>query len=161
MLLADKAFKEGKISANLYPEKEGLRKILAKEARQKWPGFLKELKDLQRISCGTPEQFSDSIKKMPIGLERVVPADILAFNTIWHSMTLVKLSLESKGIYVNHKQTAVKEFMKEYAKVTDAGVIAELQQLWEGWHQQNPSFADGQRLLKKLVSVADQIDLKP
>ncbi len=158
MLLADKAFKEGKITSVLYPEKEGLRKILAKEARQKWPAFLKELKNLERISNGSAEQFSDSIKKTPVGLERVVPADILAFNTIWQSMTLVKLSLESKGIYVNHKPTAVKDFMKEYAKVTEADVIVELQQLWEGWRQHNPSFADGQKLLKKLVSVADQIN---
>jgi hypothetical protein len=158
MLLADKAFKEGKISSDLYPVKDGLRKILAKEARQKWPAFMKELKDLERISHGSAEQFTDSIKKTPVGLERVVPADILAFNTIWHSMTLVKLSLESKGIYVNHKPTAVKEFMKEYANVTDAKVIVDLQQLWEEWHHQNPTYADGQKLLKKLVFVADQIN---
>jgi hypothetical protein len=158
MILADKAFKEGKISSDLYPEKAGLRKILAKEARQKWPAFLKELKDLERISLGSAEQFADSIKKTPVGLERVVPEDILAFNTIWHSMTLVKLSLESRGIYVNHKPTAVKEFMKEYANIKDAKVIVDLQQLWEEWHQQNPSYKEGQELLKKLVLVADQVN---
>jgi hypothetical protein len=157
MLLADKAFKEGKITANLYPEKEGLKKILSKEAKHKMPALLKELKELERISCGDAAEFSDSLKKTPIGLERVVPADVLAFNTIWHSMTLVKLSLEAKGIYVNHKPTAVKDFMKEYAQVADAEVINELQQLWEGWHQKNPSFSDGQALLKRLVKVAEQV----
>jgi hypothetical protein len=157
ILLADKAFKEGKITADLYPEKEGLKKILSKEAKLKWPALMKELKDLDRISSGDAAQFGDSIKKTPIGLERVLPADILAFNTIWHSMTLVKLSLEAKGIYVNHKPTAVRNFMKEYAQVADAEVINELQQLWEGWHQQNPTFEDGQKLLKRLAKVAEQV----
>ena len=160
LLLAGKAFKEGKISGNLYPEKEGLKNILSKEAKQKWPALLKELKGLERISSGSVGQFNDSIRKTPIGLERVIPGDFLAFNTIWQSMTLVKLSLESKGIYVNHKPTAVKDFMREFPDVMDAKVIVELQELWQNWHQNNPSFADGQKLLKRLVKVADQINRK-
>lgn len=160
MLLADKAFKEGKITADLYPEKSGLKKILSREARLKWPALVKELKDLDRISSGDAAQFGDSIKKNPTGLERVIPADILTFNTIWHSMTLVKLALESKGIYVNHKPTAVKNFLKEYSHVEDIEIIAELQALWEGWHQQNPTFEEGQKLLHRLEKVAGKLGME-
>jgi hypothetical protein len=157
-LLAGKAFKEGKITSELYPEKEGLKRILSNEAKQKWPAFLKELKNLERISNSSAEQFTDSLKKTPVGLEKIVPGDILAFNTIWHSMTLVKLSLESKGIYVNHKPTAAQQFVSEFGDVRDAAVITELQQLWQEWHQKSPSYADGQQLLKRLVAVAEQIN---
>ncbi len=158
LLLADKAFKEGKITSNLYPEKEGLKKILSAEAKMKWPSFLKELKELEKISTGSPEQFSEQIKRMPIGLERVTPADFLTFNTIWHSMTLVKLSLESKGIYVNHKPTASKQFIKEFGEISDVTVVTELQQLWDDWHQKKPSFSEGQKLHKRVVSLAEKLD---
>jgi hypothetical protein len=160
ILLADKAFKEGRITNDLYPEKEGLKKILSDEAKQKWPAFLKELKQLEKISSGSAEQFSDSLKRTPIGIERIVPADILAFNTIWHSMTLVKLSLESKGIYVNHKPTASQQFIKEFGEISDATVITELQQLWDDWHQKTPLFSDGQKLLKRVVLLAEKMDGK-
>jgi hypothetical protein len=160
ILLADKAFKEGRITSDLYPEKEGLKKILSDEAKQKWPAFLKELKQLEKISSGSAEQFSDSLKRTPIGIERIVPADVLAFNTIWHSMTLVKLSLESKGIYVNHKPTASQQFIKEFREISDATVITELQQLWNDWHQKTPAYSDGQILLKRVVLVAEKMDEK-
>ena len=158
LLLADKAFKEGKITSDLYPQRDGLRKILAKEAIQKWPAFLKELKGLEKISCKGSAQFTDSIKLTPIGIESVVPGDILAFNTIWQSMTLVKLSLESRGFYVNNKLKAGKDFMKEFGEITDAGVIPELQELWNNWHQKSISFEDGQKLVKRVVSAAETID---
>lgn len=75
-------------------------------------------------------------------------------------MTLVKLSLESKGIYVNHKPTASKKFIKEFSEISDVTVITELQQLWDEWHQKTPSFSDGQKLLKRVVLLAEKIDSK-
>jgi len=160
LLLADKAFKAGKITADLYPEKEGIRKILAKEAKQKWPGFFNELQELEAISTGSAEHFSNNVEQLPIGIETIVPGDILAFNTVWHSMTLVKLSLESKGIYVNHKPSAVEQFIDEFEDVTDADLVGELQQLWENWHQETPSFSDAQNLLIRLVNLAERMDTR-
>lgn len=158
MLLADKAFKEGKITSDLYPAKEGLKKILSAEAKTKWPSFLREIKDLQRISSGSADQYADSVRKTPVGLERVVPGDFLAFSTIWHSMTMVKLSLESKGIYVNHKPTAVKQFMQEFGALPDAGVVVELQDLWEVWPSATPSYADARQWLVRLNRLAEKLD---
>jgi len=158
LLLADKAFQEGKITSDLYPEKDGLKKILANEAKSKWPALLKDLKDLERMSSGNAKQFADIVRKTPIGLERVVPADILAFNTIWNGMTMVKLALESKGIYVNHKPTANAQFRKEFSDVNDVVVIDELEQLWRDWHQKSVSYDEAQNLLKRLIQVANRID---
>jgi hypothetical protein len=75
-------------------------------------------------------------------------------------MTLVKLSLESKGIYVNHKPTASQQFIKEFREISDATVITELQQLWNDWHQKTPAYSDGQILLKRVVLVAEKMDEK-
>ncbi len=158
LLLADKAYKEGKVTADLYSEKEGLKNILAKEAKQKWPAFFKELKVLENISCEGDEQFVRSIEQTPVGIEKIVSGDFLAFNTIWHSMALVKLSLESNGIYVNHKPTGAKQFVGEFNEVEDVEVVMELQLLWDNWHQKNPSFSESRELLVRLVKVAEKID---
>ena len=158
LLLADKAYKEGKVTADLYSEKEGLKNILANEAKQKWPAFFKELKVLENISCEGDEQFVRSIEQTPVGIEKIVSGDFLAFNTIWHSMALVKLSLESNGIYVNHKPTGAKQFVGEFNEVEDVEVVMELQLLWDNWHQKNPSFSESRELLVRLVKVAEKID---
>jgi hypothetical protein len=73
-------------------------------------------------------------------------------------MTLVKLSLEAKGIYVNHKPTAVKQFLEEYSNIQDHQIVFELQDLWKAWHSKNPSYAEAQILTKRLLYVAKQLD---
>jgi hypothetical protein len=160
LLLADKAFEEGKITSDLYPEKEGLKNILSKEAKQKWPLFLAEIKKLEGDCSKGESQFKEIIQQTPIGIERVVSGDILAFKTIWHSMTLIKLSLESKGIYVNHKPTGVNQFIAEFKGIEDAVVVQELQQGWDNWHQKNISFEEAHDFLKRLVKLAELLDEK-
>jgi len=158
LLLADKAFKEGKITSDLYPDKTGIKDILSREAKDKWSGFFKNLNKLGNETSGSENEYIKSVMQTPVGVEPIVSGDHLAFTTIWNSMTLVKLSLESKGIYVNHKPTAVKQFLEEYRNIKDFQVIAELQNLWNEWHQKNPSYSDAQELTSRLLKVATQID---
>ncbi|MCP5060863.1 MAG: hypothetical protein GY936_00150 [Ignavibacteriae bacterium] len=159
LLLADKAFNEGKISSDLYPDKTGIRKILSREAKDKWPGFFKNLKELANESSGNENEYIKSIMQTPVGVEPIVSGDHLAFTTIWNSMTLVKLSLESKGIYVNHKPTTLKKFLKEYNNIKDVQVVSELHDLWNDWHQKSPSYNDAKELTARLVNVANRIEL--
>lgn len=158
LLLADKAFDEGKITSDLYPDKSGVKKILIKEAKKSWPGFLKNLEELSEECSGTESDFINHITKKPIGVEPIVSGDHLAFTTIWHSMTLVKLSLESKGIYVNYKPTALKQFLEEFKDIDDEEVVVELHELWNSWHQENPGYDDAKVLTSRLMHVANQID---
>ena len=158
LLLADKAFKEGKITSDLYPDKTGIKDILSREAKDKWSGFFKNLNKLGNETSGSENEYIKSVMQTPVGVEPIVSGDHLAFTTIWNSMTLVKLSLESKGIYVNHKPTAVKQFLEEYSNIKDFQVIAELQNLWNEWYQKNPSYSDAQELTSRLLKVATQID---
>ena len=160
LLLADKAFDEGKITSELYPDKTGIKKILAKDAKKVWPGFLKKFKKLATECSSSEEEYIKYVSKKPVGVEPIVSGDHLAFTTIWDSMTLVKLSLESKGIYVNHKPTALKEFLIEYSNIKDVQVVSELHDLWNSWHQKNPSYNDAKKLTARLLNVVNQIDKK-
>lgn len=160
LLLADKAFSEGRITSELYPDKTGLTKLLVRDAKKAWPGFLKNLNEVKTDYSGSENDYINKVKKTPAGVEPIISGDHLAFTTIWNSMTLVKLSLESKGIYVNHKPTALKQFLKEYNNIKDVKVVSELHNLWNSWHEKNPSYDDAKILTTRLLIVANQIDKK-
>ena len=158
LLLADKAFEEGKITSELYPDKTGIKRILIKDAKKAWPGFLESLKNLTEECGGNETEYNSYVMKKPVGVEPIVSGDHLAFTTIWNSMTLVKLSLESKGIYVNNKSKAVQQFLEEYSNIEDVQVVSELQNLWNSWHVENPGYTEAKALTERLLFVANQID---
>ncbi len=158
LIMADKAFQEGKITEDLYPEKSGIREILKRDARNSWPKLFENLKRLVDDCKGNERNYTELVRNTPIGVEPIVAGDHLAFTTIWNSMTLVKLSLEAKGIYVNHKPTAVKKFLEEYSNIQDHQIVSELQDIWKAWHSKNPSYAEAQILTKRLLYVAKQLD---
>jgi hypothetical protein len=155
LLLIEKAYEEGKITEELYPQKEGLQKILAKEARQAWPSFYKNLLDLQSICSSSESVFVERMRLVPIGLEEINAGDFLAFATVWNGMQLVKLALEVTGIYVNHKPTANKKFLQKYSQIPDVVIIAELEKLWNMWHTTAPNFADAEKLANRLLGLAE------
>ena len=93
ILLADKAFDEGKITSDLYPDKTGIRKILSREAKDKWSGFLNNLEEVANESSGSENEYIKSIMQKPVGVEPIVSGDHLAFTTLWTRMTLVELLL--------------------------------------------------------------------
>jgi hypothetical protein len=157
LLLIEKAFEEGKITEELYPHKEGLKKILAKEARQAWPSFYKNLQDLQSVYAAGESVFIEKMRQGPIGLEQIKAGDFLAFATIWNGMKLVKLALETRGIYVNHKPTANKKFLQEFNQIPDVIIIAELEKLWNAWHTTTPDFADAKKLANRFMGVAEHL----
>ena len=158
LLLAQQAFDEGKITSDLYPDKSGIKEILAEEAKNNWPGFMEKLDDLAK-ECNDDESiYKSAIAKKPIGVEPINAGDHLAFTTIWNGMTLVKLSLESRGIYVNHKPTAVNNFNREYEGIEEIVVITELQSLWESWHVKNPTYEEAKLMSSRLHKLAEHID---
>lgn len=158
LILADKAFEEGKISSDLYPDKTKIKQILAEDAKKAWPDFMDDLRNLEDESSGNEAKYRKAISLKPIGVEPIEPGEHLAFTTIWHSMTMVKLALESKGIYVNHKPKATSQFLQKYHYIEDAKVVGELQELWDNWHQKNPDFDSAKGLTTRLFLVAKEID---
>ena len=158
--LIEKAHKQGKIGAELYPEKQGIRRIMAREARQAWPGFYADMLLFAAQFSEGEKTFAQAVRETPTGLEPFRTADILAFQTIWHSMKLVKLSLEAVGIYVNHKPTAVRHFMSEYGHLDSAAIIPELQDLWQQWHSTIPDWSQASGQAEQLIRVAREINNK-
>jgi hypothetical protein len=158
LLLIEKAFDQGKISEDLYPEKEGLQRILANETSDAWPDFFNELQEFQLEYENGATAYIENVKKFPIGLEFIVPGEILAFGAIWHGMKLVKLSLEAKGIYVNHKPTATSDFIREFRHLPDVNLVRDLQKLWNDWHQISVSFTRARQLADRLLRLAREIN---
>jgi hypothetical protein len=158
LILIEKAYEQGEISEDLYPEKVGLKKILAKEARQAWPAFFAGLVKYQNRYNNGENVYIEQMQKTAIGLEKIVPGDFLAFATIWSSMKLVKLSLEAKGIYVNHKPTANRQFLNEFKHISDVELIEELQNLWDHWHQKSLGFKQSRILADRLLNMAKLIN---
>jgi len=157
LLLIEKAYDEGKITDELYPDKEGLRIILAREALQAWPSFYNDLKDYRTQYSLGESAFFENMRSSPIGLEEINPGDFLAFATIWNAMILVKISLESKGIWVNYKPIATKKFLTEFSHLTDVAIIDELQKVWNNWHSLDFGFVDAENLANRLLCLARQI----
>jgi hypothetical protein len=156
--LIDRAYKLGKISDELYPNKEGIKKILAREAKMAWPSFYDELLQLEQKVASGEKIFLEEIKKIPQGLETINPGDFLAFKTIWQGMKLIKLTLESIEIYVNHKPTATLNFVQRFASLDNVKIVEQLEDLWNHWFERTISFRDAADLLKQLVKIARQLN---
>ena len=158
LLLIEKAFEEGKITEDLYPEKAGLKKLLARDAKNAWPAFYKEIAGTRAQYIKGRESYIQEIKKTSIGLEEINPGDFLGFATIWQAMKMVKLALESKGIYVNHKPTANKRFVTEFKSVSDVNFVLELQEQWDNWHNRKFDFENVQKYAGRLFTMVTNLN---
>ena len=87
------------------------------------------------------------------------PVRLLAakFNTDLHGMTLVKLALDTRGIYVTHKSTAMRTFMAEFGNSADVSVVEELHRTWDNWHNESIDFSRARSLADRLVVCANQV----
>jgi hypothetical protein len=154
LLLIERAFEQKMITEELYPDRSGIKKIMMREARSAWPAFHAELQSWQTSYSEGEQSYIENIAKTPLGLEKIDAAAFLAFAAIWHAMKLVKLSLESKGIYVNHKPTATKRFRQEFQDLQDSEVITDLQNDWDNWHSRTLAFQEAAARADKLVKLS-------
>jgi len=157
LLRIDRAYQAEKISTDLYPEKVQLRNNLAIEAAEKWDRFISEIISLEAEISGDENDYRTTIQATPAGVEKINLADFLAFTVIWQAMTLVKLNLESRFFYVNHKPTATEQFLTEFAKLPDVQLITELQTLWNNWHQTEIKFDQALEYARRLVALTARL----
>ena len=158
LLLVKMACKQGIIKNDLYPDKTKLKLLLEKEARKNWISFYSGLLEWKNEFNGSEKDYIAEIKQLPIGLEHVHAGEFLAFSTIWHAMTLVKLTLESKGIYVNHKPRANKRFIKEFADILNVDIILTCQLIWNNWHKQTMDYEQAKSMALDFTGLADKIN---
>jgi hypothetical protein len=161
--LADKAVREGKVPANdFYPDKPGLKKLLAEEARAAWPGARDRIMahaESARLSLAdfmatTHDPLSESVLRN----SATPPEDLVAHTAIWDSMGLAKLALNLRGIYVNSKGSAVDDFMREFDLLEDAGVVRELWAAWLLWSSFRPTFDEACGFARRLGALTEKVD---
>ena len=155
--LVQNARRKGKIPWGLYPHPDGNRNLLKGEARQAWPRFHREVGELGRDLQSGDAAYAESLHKTPVGLEPIPSADALAFQVIWKSMELVKLSLEARGIYVNHKPSARKRFVREFRRIPDVELTAELEKLWGEWHRTDITYPFAHGLANRMIRLTERI----
>jgi hypothetical protein len=160
LLLIENAYDQGMISEELYPDKSALRKLLARDARHAWPAFYDQLLEFQSVYRGGENPYRDRIRQTPIGLEEISAADFLAFSTIWQAMKLIKLSLESKEIYVNHKPLATEQFLDEFNDYKECALVKELQDRWTNWHITTFNFEEARESADRLMNLAADLQDK-
>ena len=156
--LIRQAYLQGKIGSELYPAQDGNRKLLQKEARKAWPQCYKEIQELARQIRQGETSYRQAIQNTPLGLERIALGDFLAFQCIGKCMELIKLTLETHGIYVNHKPTARKRFVAEFSRLKEMQTAVELDKLWQNWHQSTFSFLDAVRQAQSFIRLAEEIN---
>ena len=160
--LSEKAVAEGKIPANdFYPEKAGIRKILAKEARAEWDKTLEDIVKHASWTIFDEDEFKERVEDEMLGpiLENSAtpPGDIVAFTAVWDSMQLVRVALNVNEIYVNNKAQGVQDFKREFSKVPDVEVCEELWTLWVNWFKQPIPYTEARQLVQRLEKLARAI----
>ncbi len=159
-LRIEKAYEERTITEDLYPYKSGLTAILSKEARSAWPGFRKEMDTFKAAFSAGEKSYLEYVRSCPAGLEKVHTGEFLAFESVWHSMKLVKLTLEMKGIYVNEKKEASRQFIRHFGSMAEASVVPYLHRLWDRWHDETIRFDEASILAERLCNLTEEMNVR-
>ena len=160
-LLIDKAFDQGLVQKDdLYPDKTDLKKLLAGEARDAWPGMLDAIADHAARARLTPDEVVAQLNDTVLKRSQTDPADLIAFDAVWDSMKLVKTSLNMRGVYVNNKQVAIKDFLEIFADVEEAPVVEELWARWLQWREKRVPYETACEFAYRLFLLAQALDKK-
>jgi hypothetical protein len=137
--------------------------LLARDAKAAWPGILKKIQAHAERAQLSQAAFraSEGKDNVPLMLQRTTttPADIIAFDAIYDSMHLVRLSLNQRGVNVNNKGQGVQDFMKAFGDVSDAKVVQELWRLWTNWEDRPLSHGDASALAQRLLPLAEGLSV--
>jgi len=159
MLLIDKAFAQGLVPEDgLYPEKADIRKLLAMEARQAWPGTCEAILNHSARAKLSSGEVLDQLRGTKLERSDTDPADLLAFDAVWDSMKLVRLALNMRGVYVNNKGKGVRAFMKTFGDVEEARVVQELWEVWLRWRSRRVSYDAACALAHRLGLLTTALD---
>ncbi|MBI2433831.1 MAG: hypothetical protein HYV26_13270 [Candidatus Hydrogenedentes bacterium] len=163
MNLVREAHQRGWIQGNtLYPDKSGLRKLLREEALLAWPGKRDEILERAALAEKPEAEYSAGItnkeKRVIVEHSATSLSDLVAFDAIWDSMSLVKLALNARGIYVNEKRKGVRDFMREFSEWPEAGVVRECWRAWERWEGHPLIYDEACTLAEGLGKLAKRVD---
>ncbi|MCA9441095.1 MAG: hypothetical protein KC964_09840, partial [Candidatus Omnitrophica bacterium] len=160
--LLTKAREEGLIGDDLYPEKEGLRDMLAQEAKAGWEKLVSAVAEHGDRANLTKVEFTsqvtDPMTRLILDRSATPANDIVMWDTVWDSMKLVKSALNMKGVYVNEKRKGVQDFVRQFGDLPDAAVIQEIWTIWEDWEENQVRYEEACLYAKRLAGLAEALD---
>ncbi|NUM52161.1 MAG: hypothetical protein HUU46_00815 [Candidatus Hydrogenedentes bacterium] len=160
--LVRKAVDKGMVPADdFYPDKSKLRELLRQEALPQWPAAIDRIEEHANRASRPAEDFADGLNdplvRIILNRSATPLPDIVAFTAIWDSMLLTKLALNLRGIYVNHKASAVEDFVRVFAAVEDAKLVRTLWSLWADWDFTRASYHQASAYANRLAVLASRI----
>ena len=165
MHLLKKAYQEGWISEDLYPNKEGNEEILRTEAVGNWDLTKSAIKRLlPTLTSSDGDAALAEMNKQEAQLafgDKITDedkSDVLAFTLCERMFSLVKDVLNLHGIYVNQKIPSVDRFMEMHGDWEKAEAVRRLADIWENWDQSTNDWEEIRRLGSGFARVYEQAD---
>lgn len=165
MHLVTKAHQQGRIRADdFYPDKSGLKKLLAQDGRAQWPEVRRRIVEHAEVARWLERDYRatyrDPLARVILDRSATKPADIVAYNAIWDSMALVKAALNVREQYVNNKARAVTDFIQTFSGTEGIEVVPELWALWENWSSQYILFSNAREYVIRLEQALEAVEGK-
>jgi hypothetical protein len=165
MHLVKSAYKQGFVTEDLYPKREGNEKILEKEAPASWKNTKNRIEKLVPILNADSnkkalEEMNSDAAQLAMG-QKITDedkADILAFALCENMFGLVKNVLNSQGIYVNLRIESIEKFMDLYSDWKGINSLKLLTELWQNWDQLTFDWQEIVQIGKDFLKVYEQSD---
>jgi hypothetical protein len=165
MYLIKSAYKQGFSTEDLYPNRKGNEKILSMEAAEKWPGTKAGIEKLTPILTAQTEAKALALmntKEAGLALGQEITkedgVDILAFALCESMFSLVKTTLNYKGIYVNKRVEAVNQFIGMFSSWDDVDGLSDLIHIWQHWDEMTFQWEEIVSMGRRLIKVYHQAD---
>jgi hypothetical protein len=165
MRLLKEAHKQGLITEDLYPNRQGNEQILIAEAPAQWLGTKSRIeKIIPVLNAQTPQKALELLNAEEAGLalgQEITEADktdVLAFTLCDIMFALVKNALNAQGIYVNVRLESVKKFLELHGEWHGSASIWDLNNLWLEWEEINLSWDKIVQIGREFVQVYKLVD---
>ena len=165
MELLKSAYKQGLITHDLYPNREGNAGILTAEAPGAWQGTRDKIENLVPVLEAKSE--AEALRALnadetglALGQEITDEdkADILLFALCENMFSMVKNVLNLKGVYVNPRAESIETFLSTYGDWEGAQALRFLIELWQDWDRRNPDWSTAVRVGRSFLKLYRRAD---
>ncbi len=165
MHLIKSAYKQGLITEDLYPNREGNEQILIKEAPAAWQNTKAAIKRLEPIIKAPNEKkalFELNSDEANLAQGQFITdedkSDILAFALCESMFGLAKNVLNLQGIYVNLRKESIEKITNMYKEWSGINSLNQLMKMWEEWEQRTFAWKEVVGIGQDFLKVFKQAD---
>jgi hypothetical protein len=165
MHLLKSAYVQGLISEDLYPNREGNEKILAKEAPAAWQGTKAAVKRIEPVILAANEEealleLNSDAAYLAQGqlITDEDKTDILAFALCENMFGMAKNVLNLQGIYVNLRKESIERMTALFKDWPGIGSLNQLMKMWEEWEDRIFVWQEVVAIGKDFLKVCEEAD---